>query len=270
MSAAPACLARLRAQTRRGPAQRRIPVHVGALPIGSIAPEILNENGGLRRLGGREQLSNKELGDPPWVVQEREATPALAAIACALRAAGCCGPWRDEQLAVRGADGTRIATVERGAVRVLGIATEAVHLVGVAADGQGLWLQQRALTKAYYPGAWDTLMGGMVAAEDTLEQALARETREEAGLEMGQLAGLRPGAAVQLDQPSDEGGPQLGHMRERVSWWAATLPPGVVPVNQDGEAAGFACWSHAQVREQLARGAFMPEAALVLGAYYGW
>ena len=207
-------------------------------------------------------------GTHAWVLPTGDASGALNALAAALRDAGCCGPWRDEQLAVRDAQGRPIATVERGAVRVLGIATDAVHLVGLTADGAGVWLQQRALTKAYHPGEWDTLMGGMVSARDTLAQALARETREEAGLEIGTLAGLLPGAAVWLDQPSDEGGAGLGHMRERIAWWSARLPDGVVPVNQDGEVARFERWSHAAAQAQLAAGAFTPEAALVLGAYY--
>ena len=72
-----------------------------------------------------------------------------------------------------------IGQVERGAVRPLGIATQAVHLVGHAADGR-IWVQQRALNKANDPGLWDTLMGGMVSAADTVATALVRETWEEA------------------------------------------------------------------------------------------
>jgi hypothetical protein len=71
-----------------------------------------------------------------------------------LRAARRCGPWRDEQLRGRH-PGQRLGTVERGAVRVLGLATQAVHLVGVAPDGRH-WVQQRALDKPNDPGLWDT------------------------------------------------------------------------------------------------------------------
>jgi hypothetical protein len=39
-------------------------------------------------------------------------------------------------------------------------------------------VQQRALDKANDPGLWDTLMGGMVSAADTVATALARETWE--------------------------------------------------------------------------------------------
>eukprot|EP01034_Spumella_vulgaris_P040863 gene40863-50561_t len=91
-------------------------------------------------------------------VAPEEVTPALNAVAAALHAAGRCGPWRNEQLAVTNAQGEVVGTVERGAVRVLGITTRAVHLVGLAPDGR-MWVQKRSLTKPNNPGMWDTLMG---------------------------------------------------------------------------------------------------------------
>jgi len=269
VSAAPDWLTQRRAHAQRGPGGGRLPLLVGTAQIGSVALQLVDQIGRSRTLDGRYKLSFQEFnGTQAWALPADDASGALNALAAALRQAGCCGPWRDEQLAVRDLQGRPIATVERGAVRVLGIATDAVHLIGLTADGAGLWVQQRSLTKASHPGEWDTLMGGMVSAHDTLAQALARETREEAGLGIDALAGLRPGPAVRFDQPSDEGGPGWGHMRECISWWSARLPGDTVPVNQDGEVARFEPWSHARVLEQLAANAFTPEATLVLGAYY--
>lgn len=267
----PPWLATLRVRTQRGPGQGRVPLWVGQAQVGSVAPEILNQIELKRLLDGRVQLSFQECGAADGLALPAEgASGALNALAALLRDTGRCGPWRDEQLAVCDAHGRQIATVERGAVRVLGIATEAVHLVGLSADDRGLWVQQRSFTKASHPGQWDTLMGGMVSARDTLTQALARETQEEAGLDIAILTNLRPGQPVHLNQPSNEGGAGLGHMRERIVWWTARLPGGTLPVNQDGEVERFECWPHAKVQEQLAASAFTPEAALVLGAYYGW
>ena len=195
-------------------------------------------------------------------------TPALNLLAQALRAQGQCGPWRDEQLAVCNAHGERLGTIERGAVRVLGIATRAVHLVGLAPDGR-MWVQQRARTKPNNPGMWDTLMGGMVSAADSLQTAVARETWEEAGLRMAQLSGLRPGGQVRFALPSDEGG-GAGYMVECIHWYQATVRAGATPDNQDGEVERFDCLAHGEVQARLAQGAFTPEAALVLAAFYGW
>lgn len=270
MSASPDWLARLRARARRGPLAGRVPLLIGTVPVGSMAPEVSSQIGLQRFLDGRHQLSfNEHEATPACTLPVHDASAALNALAALLRQMHCCGPWRGEQLAVRGPDGAAIATVERGAVRVLGIATDAVHLVGLNHDASAVWVQQRSRTKACHPGKWDTLMGGMVTASDSLTQALARETQEEAGLHIAALADLRPGATILLDQPSDEGGAGLGYMRETVHWWSARLPQGVVPVNQDGEVERFECWSHAKVQARLAAGAFTPEAALVLGAYDG-
>ena len=125
---------------------------------------------------------------PPGTGCAREApTDALEHPAEALRDADLCGPWRNEQLAVTDPHGEVVGTVERGAVRVLGITTCAVHLVGLAPDGR-MWVQKRSLNKPNDPGLWDTLMGGMISAADSLPQALARETWEEAGLHVHALA----------------------------------------------------------------------------------
>ena len=272
-ASAPGWVAAARTQAACGPAALRVPLLAGGAVVGSVAAGIFDEIGLQRLLEKRWQLSIDEYqGAPAWVLRAEDATAALNALAQALRAAGRCGPWRDEQLAVCDARGRRIATVERGAVRVLGVATRAVHLVGRAAEG-GLWVQQRAFDKASNPGMWDTLMGGMVSAADSVETALARETWEEAGLHVDALHGLAHGGHVDFSQPSEEGGKSgegVGYMAERIDWFSATVPAGMAPANQDGEVARFERMADADVQAMLARGAFTPEAALVLAGFYGW
>lgn len=266
---APAWVADARARAFGAPATARVPLLLGDQCVGSVDVEVFNEKGLQRLLDKRWQLSKTEFaGQACWALVGDDPTTALNALARALREAGRCGPWRDEQLAVRGADGRRLATVERGAVRVLGLATQAVHLVGCTPDG-AMWVQQRAFDKPTHPGRWDTLMGGMVSAADSLEQALARETWEEAGLRMDQLTAVARGGRVDFALPSDEGG-GAGYMVETIHWYHATVDAGATPLNQDGEVARFECLPHARVQARLAEGAFTPEAALVLAAFYGW
>ena len=213
---------------------------------------------------------NQEYGGAPaWQldVPPEAATDALNTLAAALRDADLCGPWRNEQLAVCNAAGAVIATVERGAVRVLGLATRAVHLVGLAPDGR-MWVQQRSMTKPNNPGQWDTLMGGMVSAADTLHEALARETWEEAGLRVAALHGLRHGGHVDFGRESREGG-GAGYMRERIDWFCAEVPEGLAPDNQDGEVERFDLLAPQAVREWLAQGRFTLEAGLVIAAFLG-
>ena len=69
--------------------------------------------------------------------------------------------------------------------------------------------------------------------------------------------------------PSDEGG-GAGYMVECIHWYQATVRAGATPDNQDGEVERFDCLAHGEVQARLAQGAFTPEAALVLAAFYGW
>lgn len=251
-------------------AQARLPLWVAGHLVGSVAEDLLHENGVLRLLDKREVLLNLEQnGVRGWHVDVplEGATSALNALAAALREHGCCGPWRNEQLRVLSHNGTAIATVERGAVRVLGLETRAVHLVGWI-PGERMWVQKRSSTKPNNPGMWDTLMGGMVAAQDSLPQALARETWEEAGLRVDELHALRHGGHIDFARPSREGGGR-GYMRERIDWFCAQVPEGIEPVNQDGEVERFEVWSMEQVRAGLLQGQFTQEAGLVIAGFLG-
>lgn len=267
-------LAGARASAQLPPAQPRQPLVVVGQVVGAVADGFLSQIGLHRLLDKRYTLSNSEhCGAPAWrldVPAEAPAdaiTDALNTLAAALRDAGLCGPWRNEQLAVTNPQGEVVGTVERGAVRVLGIATRAVHLVGLAPDGR-MWVQKRSMTKPNNPGLWDTLMGGMVSAADSLPQALARETWEEAGLRVEALQGLRHGGHVDFSRPSREGG-GAGYMRERIDWFCAQVPGDMEPNNQDGEVERFDLLSLDGLRAKVAQGLFTLEAGLVIAGYLG-
>ncbi|MEO5843610.1 MAG: NUDIX domain-containing protein [Caldimonas sp.] len=211
-----------------------------------------------------ERVANAGLpirrADEGWQV-DAPATPSLAAIAAWLRDAGLAGRWRDELLAVVDQDERAIAEVERSVVRVLGLTTYAVHLVAFTFDGQRMWVQQRAHDKATDPGLWDTTMGGQVAAGETVERALARETWEEAGLDVATLLDLRRGERIMFRRPVAE-----GYQVEHIDVYIARVPAEVEPVNRDGEVARFECVAAAALEERLERGEFTLEASLVLVA----
>ena len=266
-----AWLAGARQAAQQPPARPRQALVVAGQVVGSVEDGFLKQIGLQRLLDKRYQLSKQELdaGGAAWHLDAPvdSATGALNALAAALRAHGLCGPWRDEQLAVCNPAGEVVGTVERGAVRVLGIATRAVHLVGLAPDGR-MWVQKRSLAKPNNPGLWDTLMGGMVSAADSLPQALARETWEEAGLRVEALAGVRHGGHVDFSRPSREGG-GTGYMVERIDWFRAEVPEGLTPANQDGEVERFDLLPLDTVRAQVAQGLFTLEAGLVIAGFLG-
>ncbi len=251
-------LASLQARAVQPPRRPRVPLRWQALAFGSVEPAFVDA---LQAAAGQAL---------PWRAQDGGVdlqgdalTPALAVLANAMRDAGLVRAWRDEQLAVRAPQGELLGTIERGAVRALGIPTHAVHLLGLAADGRH-WVQQRSLSKANDPGLWDTLMGGMVPAGDSLEQALARETWEEAGLRLDQVLGLARGGRVETRGPSAESA--YGYVVESIDWYRCVVPHGVEPANQDGEVDHFECLAPEAVRQRLLAGDFTTEAALVFAA----
>lgn len=257
-------LAAQQARASLPPRVPRWPLLAGAAQIGSVEPGFLEQIGLESNTGGLHALQKDEQnGQPAWRLTG-DLTAALAALAQALREAGLAGAWRDELLAVADEQGRVLGAVERAAVRPLGIATRAVHLVGRSPDG-GHWVQRRSLTKANDPGLWDTLMGGMVAAADTLHSALARETQEEAGLPLAALQNLRHGGSVRMTAPARDGG-GAGYVVEHLDWFECTVPQGQVPVNQDGEVEEFRLLAPGELRERLHRGEFTLEAGLILCA----
>jgi 8-oxo-dGTP pyrophosphatase MutT (NUDIX family) len=193
-----------------------------------------------------------------WAV-EGPVDASLAAIASWLLGQSLGLRRRDELLPVVDADGRTLGAVERGVARVLGVRTFAVHLSGRSADG-GFWVQQRAFDKATDPGRWDTLMGGQMAAGESIAATLARETREEAGLELADLDRLARGPDVTVRRPVPE-----GWMDERIAVFRAVLREGALPSNRDGEVVRFECLDETALRRRFAAGGFTLEATLILG-----
>ncbi len=262
----PQWLAALRASAQQPPRCARIPLLLGAHRIGSVEPDFFAPIAGPAASLVPESLQFEDAGAGPMWRILGEGTAALQRIARSLRAAGAGNvvqQWRDEQLAVWSAQEEQLATVERGVVRPLGIATRAVHLVGRTRDAR-FWVQQRALDKPNDPGLWDTMMGGMVSAADSTESALARETWEEAGLRLESLLGLLRGGRVDLHKPADSH--SAGYVVEQIDWFVATVPDDVRPFNRDGEVAQFQLLTEPDLLTKLHNNEFTTEAALILVA----
>jgi 8-oxo-dGTP pyrophosphatase MutT (NUDIX family) len=182
----------------------------------------------------------------------------LRGAALALRDAGCIRAWRDELLDVV-AEGRPLGRIERGAVRPLGLLTQAVHLNGWSPDGR-LWVARRALNKSTDPGLWDTLSGGLVAAGEDSESALLRETLEEAGLPAVALAAHGPLRTVLRMHRRLEDGYQV----ENVLLSDCVLDAGASPRNMDGEVLEFRCLSMPELWDMIVHGAFTLEAELAV------
>ena len=251
----PAWLAAVRARCDVAPLSVRGPLRLSGheASIGSIEPGL-----GERMISAGLPLSRQADG---WRVDGDRGEvfdATLERLACWLAAQGLLSTWRDELLDVADVNGRVLARIERAAVRRLGIATRAVHLVGRSENG-GVWVQQRALDKAVDPGLWDTLMGGTVGAGEDIAATLARETWEEAGLRIAELQGLRDHGRFTVRRPVPD-----GWMIEHTHVFEALVPKALVPVNQDGEVERFECLPPAELQRRLVAGEFTLEATRIL------
>lgn len=182
----------------------------------------------------------------------------LAQAAHCLNEAGLIKAWRDELLDVI-AEGQPVAAIERGAVRPLGLLTQAVHLNAWSAEGN-LWVAKRAANKPTDPNKWDTLVGGLASAFESLDVSLLRECEEEAGLSAAQLHKLEPmRSLMRMHRRLPE-----GYQVEHVLVNDCVLDEGVIPQNQDGEVSEIRQLSISDWWEMAQSGVFTLEAELVL------
>lgn len=173
-----------------------------------------------------------------------------------LQEAGLLRGWRDEALAVRARPGGPVlAVVERAACRPFGIMTEAVHLNALTDDG-GLLVARRAAHKTIDPGLWDNLVGGMVPAQETLEQALEREAWEEAGLSLDRIE-VHRGRSFHVRRPVAE-----GYQSEWIHVYDARVAADVICANQDGEVDAIEHRDLPELLEAIDRDEFTLESAL--------
>ena len=199
-----------------------------------------------------------------------ERTPFLAQANAALHAGGAIQAWRGETypLLALPADGRAphpqqhlLATLERAAARFWGTATFGAHCNGLVLDAAGrpgwLWIARRALSKPTDPGLLDNLVGGGVPQGQTPYQTVLREGWEEAGLLPAQMAGLLPGRILRVARDLPE-----GFQREWLSVYDLALPPGLTPVNQDGEVHSLHRWPVAEALARAAAGEMTVDAGL--------
>lgn len=182
----------------------------------------------------------------------------LERLALALKDTGCLRGWRNELLDVFG-EGRRLAVVERAAMRPLGLLTKAVHLNAWSPDGR-LWIARRAMSKTSDPGMWDTLVGGLACAGESLDDSLVRESNEEAGLlkeDIKARTSLRIILRMHRRLPE-------GYQVEDVLVSDCVLDESVSPANLDGEVSEIRLVSIDELWAMVMAGEFTREAELVV------
>lgn len=177
------------------------------------------------------------------------------------QAAGWLNGWRNENFTAFLPDSTPLFELERAAFRPLGLTSRAVHLNGLTRTAAGevkMWVGRRSPDKAVDPNRMDNLMGGGIAAGESIELALEREGWEEAGIPADRLELLPQTGLLLAERPV-----QRGLHREWLHVYDLWLSGSEQPCNQDGEVAEHVCLSLAEVEALLVAERFMIDAALV-------
>ncbi|KJV29590.1 NUDIX hydrolase [Aquitalea magnusonii] len=177
------------------------------------------------------------------------------------QAAGWLNGWRNENFTAFLPDATPLFELERAAFRPLGLTSRAVHLNGLTRlpDGEvRMWLGRRSPDKAVDPNRMDNMMGGGIAAGESIELALEREGWEEAGIPADKLELLPQTGVLLAERPV-----QRGLHREWLHVYDLWLSGKEEPCNQDGEVAEHVCVPLAEVENLLVAERFMIDAALV-------
>lgn len=237
------------------------------VPVGLAAPGEAPAS-----IGSVERTHLAWLRDTGWALAEGPAglvltlprdgrDAALAAFHGRLRDAGVIRAWRDEPYPLLDAQGRLQAVIERASARFWGCLTFGAHCNGYVTGPDGrpshLWVARRAEDKPTDPGRLDNLIGGGVPYGQTPREALLREAWEEAGLTPDQMAGITRGRVIELCCDIPE-----GLQREWLHVYDLALPPGLQPVNQDGEVAWHRLMPVAQALDHAARGDMTVDAAL--------
>ena len=186
---------------------------------------------------------------------------ALGTVIGALAAEGRIPGWRDETYAIRNAfDDAPLAYIERAASRFFGTMTYAVHLNGIVKytdRAPQLWIARRSETKATDPGMLDNVVAGGISWGLSIDETIAKECREEAGIDEQIAAQAVRGGTVHVLQSLPE-----GTQAEQIFVYDLPLPEDFVPHNQDGEVSEHRLARIEEVAHWIEEGAMTVDASL--------
>lgn len=204
-------------------------LRIGAEQVGWVRPEVamaLADYAGVVADAAGVALAADAAGDLPEIARDLARRGLLR--------------WRGEAFDVRATpEGPVLSQVDRGALPVLGVLAQGVHLDGLVrrADGLHLWVARRAADKALDPGKFDHLVAGGIPAGLDAAATLVKEAAEEAALPAA-LAGRAVKTGVisyAMERPE-------GLRRDLLHCYEVELPEEFVPVPVDGEVEAFELW----------------------------
>ena len=129
-----------------------------------------------------------------------------------------------------------VATIDRSSAGYFGIRTYGQHLNGFVRTASGLkvWVARRAPDRVHFPDKLDNIVAGGLPFGLSLEQNLAKECFEEAGMPAHMVQQAHAVGAISYCRETE-----TGLKPDTLLCYDIELPAGFVPKNTDGEVAGF-------------------------------
>lgn len=180
--------------------------------------------------------------------------------------------WRNEMWPVYGRNNEVLFSMERAAIGLFGYMRYGIHLIAyvrcpTALHGIKLWVPKRSKFKNAWPGLFDnTVAGGLMTNENPFE-CVIRESDEEASLpeRIVRERAKSQGTVRYIYMTESRPGIEDGYIYPECQWvYDLELPEDVIPAPNDGEVESFSLCSVEEVREQLARGRWKPNCAVII------
>lgn len=169
-------------------------------------------------------------------------TAAVQEVAETLAGRGIVQPLRGEMFPVKNAwCAPELFQADRFMMPFLGLKAYGVHLNGYVRHGDGsmsLWIGRRAADKPVAPNKLDNIVAGGQPAGLSLRDNLYKEAAEEAAMPLDLVCRAVSAGAITYTMEAERGlKPDTMYVHD------LELPEDFVPINTDGELAGFVMMS---------------------------
>lgn len=184
--------------------------------------------------------------------------------------------WRNELWPVYSRSGELLFSMERAAMGLFGTTRYGVHMTAFVRRNDGeskydlrIWVPKRSSNKSTYPGMLDnTVAGGLMTNEDPFE-CIIREADEEASLpeDVVRTRAVETGTVTYIYITDERSGGEAGYIYPECQWvYDLELPNdgSVVPEPKDGEVDSFSLRTVEDIQEQLAKGLWKPNCAVIM------
>ncbi|WBF65591.1 MAG: NUDIX domain-containing protein [Candidatus Kinetoplastibacterium crithidii] len=166
--------------------------------------------------------------------------------------------WNNELLDIVDNNQKTIGYIERSAARVLGLQTRVVHL-NAWNSHNSIWISKRSNKKAINPGKWNTLVGGLVSYKEDINQALTRESIEEANLDISTVSQRSELLKITDIYKLTSDGFQIEEL-----FSSSCLLNNMIPSNKDGEIDIIKIHSIEEIIRLVERNEITEESSLVI------